>query len=72
MEEKDRHITQKIDTTIGELIEAVSEAAFEYCENSEEAYIFTQVALAEILKRYYSGQGGSIPCLGSPMKAHLN
>jgi hypothetical protein len=63
---------KRIDTTLGELIEAVSEAAFEYCEDSQEAYIFTQAALAEILKRYYSGQGGSIPGLGSPRKAHLN
>ena len=40
----------KVDTTLGDLIEAVSEAAFEYSDNSREAYLYARLALVEILK----------------------
>jgi hypothetical protein len=38
-----------IDTTLGELIAAVSEAAFENAANPEEAYALTAVVLADLL-----------------------
>jgi hypothetical protein len=40
----------KVDTTLGDLIEAVSEAAFEYSDNPREVYLYAQLALVEILK----------------------
>lgn len=49
----------KVDTTLGELIEAVSEVAFEYSDNPREAYLYARIALVEILKNascpVYSG-----------------
>ena len=41
----------RIDTTLGELIEAASEVAFEQCRNSQEAYELTSLVLIEMLKR---------------------
>jgi hypothetical protein len=40
----------RIDTTLGDLIEAVSEVVFEYCKNNQEAYTVTSLVLAEILR----------------------
>lgn len=40
----------KLETTLGELIEAVSEVAFEYSDDTKEAYRLARVALVEILK----------------------
>lgn len=42
--------TSRIDTTLGELIAAASEVAFEYSDNAEEAYTMARLALIEILK----------------------
>jgi hypothetical protein len=40
----------RIDTTLGDLIEAVSEAVFETCDNSQEGYAVAGLVLAEILR----------------------
>ena len=40
----------RIDTTLGDLIEAVSEAVFETCDNSQEGYAVASLVLAEILR----------------------
>ena len=39
-----------IKTTLGELIAAASEVAFEYSENDREAYNLAQLALVELLR----------------------
>ncbi len=41
----------RIDTTLGDLIAAASEVAFEYSNNDREAYSLAQLALVEILKK---------------------
>ena len=43
--------TRKLDTTLGELIAAASEVAFEYSDNDRDAYKLAQVALIEILRK---------------------
>jgi len=40
----------KIETTLGELIAAISEAAFEYSDDTKEAYNLACLTLVEILK----------------------
>lgn len=40
-----------IDTTLGDLIAALSDAAFEYCEDKRGAYLLASLALEAILKR---------------------
>jgi hypothetical protein len=47
-----------IDTTLGELIAAVSEAAFENAANPEEAYAITAVVLADLLGAGTKHNGG--------------
>jgi hypothetical protein len=42
---------KRIDTTLGELIAAASEVAFEYSENEREAYRLARLALIEMLKK---------------------
>jgi hypothetical protein len=41
----------RIETTLGDLIAAASEVAFEYSNSDVEAYNLAQVALVEILKK---------------------
>jgi hypothetical protein len=41
----------RIDTTLGELIAAASEVAFEYSENDKDAYRLARLALIELLKK---------------------
>jgi hypothetical protein len=41
---------RKIETTLGDLIAAASEVAFEYSSNDIEAYKMAQAALIEILR----------------------
>lgn len=41
----------KIETTLGDLIAAVSEVAFEYSDNDKDAYNLAQLALIEILRK---------------------
>jgi hypothetical protein len=43
--------SQKIDTTLGDLIAAASEVAFEFSDNDKEAYNLAQLALMEIIKK---------------------
>jgi len=40
----------RIDTTLGELIAAVSECAFEYSADTREAYDLARLVLVELLK----------------------
>ena len=40
----------RIDTTLGELIAAVSECAFEYSTDTREAYHLARLVLVELLK----------------------
>jgi len=41
---------KKIDTTLGDLIAAASEVAFEYSNSDRQAYRLARLALIEILK----------------------
>jgi hypothetical protein len=41
---------KKLDTTLGDLIAAASEVAFEYSDNDKEAYRMARLALIEFLK----------------------
>jgi len=41
----------RIETTLGDLIAAAGEVAFEYSENDKEAYRLAQLALVEMLRR---------------------
>jgi hypothetical protein len=45
------HNPKRLDTTLGELIAAASEVAFEYSDNDRDAYRIAQAALVEILKK---------------------
>jgi hypothetical protein len=47
---KTKRSGNRIDTTLGELIAAVSEAAFEYTDNRKEAYHCARLAVVAILK----------------------
>ena len=47
---KSQHL-DRIDTTLGELIAAASEVAFEYSENDRDAYRLARLALIEMLKK---------------------
>ena len=49
---------KRIDTTLGELIETVSEIAFEYCEDLREAYTLAGLVLGEILMNSYPSTEG--------------
>jgi hypothetical protein len=40
----------RIDTTLGELIVTISDLAFEYSDDTKEAYDLTRLVLVEILK----------------------
>lgn len=42
---------KRIDTTLGELIAAASEVAFEYSDNDKDAYRLARLALIEMLKK---------------------
>jgi hypothetical protein len=42
---------RNVETTLGDLIAAASEVAFEYSNNDVEAYSLAQLALVEILKK---------------------
>ena len=45
-----RHHGNRIDTTLGDLIAAVSDVAFEYSDDAKEAYHLARLVLVEILK----------------------
>ncbi|MBI2996853.1 MAG: hypothetical protein HYY46_00130 [Deltaproteobacteria bacterium] len=42
-------IAERVDTTVGELIAALSDAAFELCSDEKEAYLLVSLALEDIL-----------------------
>ena len=42
---------RRLETTLGDLIAAASEVAFEYSENDRDAYCLAQYALIEMLKK---------------------
>lgn len=44
------HNGNRIDTTLGDLIAAISDAAFEYATDTKEAYPLAHLVLQEILK----------------------
>ena len=64
--------TKKLDTTLGELIAAASEVAFEYSDNDRDAYKLAQAALIEILKK--ASHSGSLDDFGesAPRKSYLH
>jgi hypothetical protein len=43
--------TRRLDTTLGELIAAASEVAFEYSDNDKDAYRLARLAIVEMLKK---------------------
>lgn len=43
--------SRRIETTLGDLIAAASQVAFEYADNDRDAYNLAQQALMEIIKR---------------------
>ena len=43
--------SRRIETTLGDLIAAASEVAFEYSDNDRDAYSLAQLALVEILRK---------------------
>ena len=43
--------TKKLDTTLGDLIAAASEVAFEYSDNDQDAYRLARLALIEMLRK---------------------
>ena len=47
--EKDDNL--RLETTLGDLIAAASEVAFEFSDNDKDAYNLAQLALIEILKK---------------------
>jgi hypothetical protein len=49
--EKNMKTPRNIETTLGDLIAAASEVAFEYSNNDVEAYHLARLALVEILKK---------------------
>jgi hypothetical protein len=47
----EKHRGTKLGTTLGQLIAAASEVAFEFSDNDKEAYNLAQLALIEILRK---------------------
>jgi hypothetical protein len=64
--------TKKLDTTLGELIAAASEVAFEYSDNDRDAYKLAQAALIEILRK--ASHSGELDNFGltPPGKTYLH
>ena len=48
--EMQKSTTRVLNTTLGDLIAAASEVAFEYSDNDKDAYRMARLALIEILK----------------------
>ena len=46
---RNRSSKKRIDTTLGDLIEALSEVAFEQCKDAKEAYTLAGLVLADVL-----------------------
>ena len=47
----EKNNSRRIDTTLGDLIAAASEVAFEFSDNDKDAYNLAQLALMEIIKK---------------------
>ena len=47
----ERPATKILNTTLGDLIAAASEVAFEYSDNDRDAYRMARLALIEILRK---------------------
>ncbi|HEY6198111.1 MAG TPA: hypothetical protein VI231_05840 [Candidatus Binatia bacterium] len=52
---------QKLNTTLGELIAAVSDAALEVCKDKHLAYLLASIALEDII------ENDSLPSISSSM-----
>ena len=51
MEMESNHNQERIDVTLGDLIEALTEAAFEFSANERDAYVLAALAMEQIFKR---------------------
>ena len=58
---RNRSSKKRIDTTVGDLIEALSEVAFEQCKDAKEAYTLAGLVLADVLSN----------CLGSDLTSPI-
>ena len=47
----EKPISRRVDTSLGDLIAAASEIAFECSNNDKDAYILAQLALLEMIKK---------------------
>ena len=63
--------TKRLETTLGDLISAASEVAFEYSNNDKEAYRLAQLALIQILKKASHPIEIDDDSLESPARNHL-
>ena len=54
---------EKFDTTIGELVVALSDVAFEVCADKEEAYFLVALALKSLLARAQVNKAPYLPLL---------
>lgn len=48
---RDNHEAERVNTTLGDLVAALSDAAFELYEDEKGSYLLASLALEEILKR---------------------
>ena len=51
---RNRSSKKRIDTTLGDLIEALSEVAFEQCKDAKEAYTLAGLVLADVLSNCFA------------------
>lgn len=56
---KSRHNGSRIHTTLGELIAAISDVAFEYSDDAKEAYELAHLVLVDMVKTA-SCRGGTV------------
>jgi hypothetical protein len=67
---KKNHHGRRIDTTLGELIAAISDVAFEYSSDTKDAYHLTRLVLAEILRDASRGGEGAGPRSSTTQQLH--
>jgi hypothetical protein len=60
------HEEERIQTTLGDLVAALSDAALECCDDQKEAYILASLALHEILMRAPVRNPESVDLSGQP------
>ena len=58
----------RLETTLGDLIAAASEVAFEYSDNDKDAYSLARLALIEILRKttHLNDLNGDFANMSSP------